>query len=101
MTNASEVLVPQAELATSEAVEIHASATPRLNHLRALESREHPHSAARAAAEFCGGPVNALFDRKRLFRDAFAWAQKAFFPGKNSVSLCCTWDTSYKFPRDD
>src|SRR3979411_651687 len=95
MTNASEVLVPQAELATGEAVEIHDSAPPRLSPRRALES-ESIHILREAAAEFAR-PV-MLYSIGKDSSVMLRLAQKAFFPGKIPFQLLHV-DTSYKFPE--
>src|SRR6266851_581207 len=95
MTTASEVLLRQPALATSEAVATRPPAVPRLNHLRALES-ESIHILREAAAEFAR-PV-MLYSIGKDSSVMLRLAQKAFFPGKIPFPLLHV-DTSYKFPE--
>src|SRR5882762_6637894 len=95
MTNASEVLVRQPELATGGFVATRAPVPQRLNHLRALES-ESIHILREAAAEFAR-PV-MLYSIGKDSSVMLRLAQKAFFPGKIPFPLLHV-DTSYKFPE--
>jgi sulfate adenylyltransferase subunit 2 len=93
MTNASEVLVRQPEVASARATNAQTHAAPRLNHLRALES-ESIHILREAAAEF-GRPV-MLYSIGKDSSVMLRLAQKAFFPGRIPFPLLHV-DTSYKF----
>src|SRR5712664_2853469 len=95
MTNASEVLVRQPEVASARATHAQTHAAPRLNHLRALES-ESIHILREAAAEF-GRPV-MLYSIGKDSSVMLRLAQKAFFPGRIPFPLLHI-DTSYKFPE--
>src|SRR5882762_2264267 len=95
MTNASEVLVRQPELATGGFVATRAPVPQRLNHLRALES-ESIHILREAAAEFAR-PV-MLYSIGKDSSVMLRLAQKAFFPGRIPFPLLHV-DTSYKFPE--
>src|SRR2546427_6711478 len=94
MTNASEVLVRQPELASGGAVETRTSAARRLNHLQALES-ESIYILREAAAEFAR-PV-MLYSIGKDSSVMLRLAQKAFFPGRIPFPLLHV-DTGYKFP---
>src|SRR3989475_6718009 len=93
MTNASEVLVRQPELASGGAVETRTSAARRLNHLQALES-ESIYILREAAAEFAR-PV-MLYSIGKDSSVMLRLAQKAFFPGRIPFPLLHV-DTGWKF----
>src|SRR6266436_1578770 len=95
MTNASETLVRQPEVASASAIDAETRPLRRLNHLRALES-ESIHILREAAAEFAR-PV-MLYSIGKDSSVMLRLAQKAFFPGKIPFPLLHI-DTSYKFPE--
>src|SRR5260370_8479290 len=95
MTNASETLLSQPELASSNPLETEAPAARRLNHLQALEA-ESIYILREAAAEFARPGM--LYSIGKDSSGMLRLAQTAFYPGKIPFPLLPV-DTSYKFPE--